>query len=195
MAKCEKIRKKGGSTHGSERIGSFKWLLWRLLSPVDWWTRHVSKRTAHYCVDEKKNQYCDESCCRATRYIARKTAYRKAEIGWIDWVKGIYRRAITRVQRVSCATLHYTCELRAVRYLRPEIRVRSRVRKTSGMHHTADPARRFAKKGGSGRWVSERMRDQKIQRRDYNRSLDARARRMSLPLSFSLFFPLFLSHT
>jgi len=53
-----------------------------------------------------------------------------------------------------------------------------------------DPARRFAKKGGSGRRVSERMRDQKIQRRDYN---TISRRTCTSYVSSSLFLSFFFS--
>lgn len=54
----------------------------------------------------------------------------------------MYARTCGHADRMSVTT---------TRYLRPEIRVRSRVKKTSGMHRVpkCDPARTFAKKGGS----------------------------------------------
>lgn len=102
------------------------------------------------------------------RCIGEKNCVPKGR-NWVDRLSERYlQRAITRIRRVSCAMLCLRATNRGARYLRPEIRMRSRVRKTSGMCAYCDPARRFAKKGGSGRRVSERMRDRKNQRRDYN---------------------------
>lgn len=78
------------------------------------------------------------------------------------------------------------------RYLRPEIRVRSRVRKTSGMHHTAiSPGDSRRKEEVAVRWVKG-CGIKKFNGEIITRSLDARARRISLPLPP---FPLFLLHT
>lgn len=124
------------------------------------------------------------------RYVAWRDdcrIYRKTEIGWIDWVKGI------QVQSDNTDTMrvvHMSLRLRATCrwYLRPEIRVRSRVRKTSGMHHIAIPrgdSRR--KEEVAAGWVKG-CGIKKFNGEIITRSLDARARPISLPLFLSLVF-------
>lgn len=138
MANCEKIRKKGGSTRGSERRDRLSdyyedYYAWSRLAS----TSRSKLDDAALCRRKKKKRSILRRVVMQGIALARRIGLVLPKGG--NWADRLGERYLlpsdNGFERVTTLRLRAT----SARYLRPEIRVRSRVRETLGMHHTAIP--------------------------------------------------------